>query len=31
MKTGRWKSERIALGYIRHGALFDSCANEGLL
>ncbi len=31
MKTGRWKSERVALGYIRHATLFDSCASKGLL
>ena len=31
MATTGHRSERIARGYIRHGALFDACANEGLL
>jgi integrase len=31
MRTGRWRSERVAMGYIRHGNLFDATASQGLL
>jgi integrase len=31
MQTTGHRSERVAMGYIRHGSLFDACASEGLL
>lgn len=31
MRTTGHKSERIAMGYIRFGSVFDGCASEGLL
>jgi len=30
MRQGRWKSERVAMSYIRHGSLFRNNAAAGL-